>query len=31
VLVFDRLGKRTGWFREYTPPEALLPILQKTP
>ncbi len=31
VLVFDRLGKRTGWFREYTPPEALLPVLLQTP
>ena len=31
VLVFDRLGKRTGWFREYTPPESLLPVLLQTP
>ncbi len=31
VLVFDRSGNRTAWFREYTPPEALLPALQKTP
>ena len=31
VLVFDRSGNRTGWFREYTPPEALLPVLLKTP
>jgi len=31
VLIFDRTGNRTAWFREYTPPEALLPALQKTP
>lgn len=31
VLLFDRTGNRTAWFREYTPPEALLPALQKTP
>ena len=31
VIVFDRTGNRTGWFREYTPPEALLQILLKTP
>lgn len=31
VLVFDRGGNRTAWFHEYTPPEALLSALQKTP
>lgn len=31
VLVFDRSGNRTAWFHEYTPPEALLSALQKTP
>jgi thiol:disulfide interchange protein DsbD len=31
VLVFDRTGNRTAWFHEYTPPEALLSALQKTP
>lgn len=31
VLIFDRTGRRTGWLREFTPPEHLLPILQKTP
>jgi len=30
VLVYSRTGQRTGWLREYTPPDGFLKLLLKT-